>query len=166
MIVVRPEEARDAPELHRLLEAAFGGPAEAELVGRLRRDGDLVLSLVAVADGEVVGHAGFPRLVLKAEEKETAVCGLAPLAVRPDRQRQGTGSALARQGLAMLTERGESLVFVLGAPDYYRRFGFEAGAAAGFACVYAGPYFQVLRLSRAAPSSGAIRYPRAFDDLG
>jgi putative acetyltransferase len=166
MIVVRSEETRDVADVHRLLEGAFGGPAEAQLVERLRQDGDLVLSLVVVSEDEIVGYAGFPRLILAADGEELKVCGLAPLAVRPDRQRHGIGSALARQGLAMLTESGEGLVFVLGDTDYYARFGFDAEAAAGFTCVYAGPHFQVRRLQFAAPSSGTIRYPRAFDDLG
>lgn len=165
MIAVRPEEARDFAAVHHLLEAAFGGPVEADLVDRLRQDGDLVLSLVAVVEGGIAGHAAFPRLVLKTGEKDAAVCGLAPLAVRPDRQRCGIGAMLVREGLSRLAERGETLVFVLGDAGYYRRFGFDAEAAAGFASPYAGPHFQVLRLDPSAPSSGTIRYPRAFDDL-
>jgi predicted N-acetyltransferase YhbS len=55
-------------------------------------------------------------------------------------------------------------VFVLGEPDYYRRFGFEV--MAGFASPYAGPYFQTLKLVPHAPDAGTVVYPKLFADLG
>jgi putative acetyltransferase len=166
MTAIRTEQPGDAAELRRVLEAAFGGTAEVDLVDRLRRDCDIALSLVAVADGNIIGHVAFPRLVLKMSDRRVPVCGLAPLAVQPDRQRQGIGSMLVREGLSRLADRAEALVFVLGDVGYYRRFGFDTDAAAKFQSAYAGPHFQVLRLSPSAPSSGALRYPGAFDDLG
>jgi len=165
-MIVRPEEAADAPAVRRVLEAAFGGKTEADFVDRLHADGDFVLSLVAVAEDDIVGYAGFPRLVLETEGRAVPVCGLAPLAVRLDRQRAGIGTMLTRAGLERLGDRAEALVFVLGEPAYYGRSGFDAQAAADFTCVYAGRYFQVRRLRPMAPFSGAIRYPRAFDELG
>lgn len=55
----------------------------------------------------------------------TRVLALAPLAVEPEHQRRGVGTALMREGLARADQSGESLVIVLGDPRYYRRFGFE-----------------------------------------
>ena len=92
--------------------------------------------------------------------------GLAPLAVAADIRRHGVGGALVRRGLALLAERGEQLVFVLGDPAYYHRFGFDAAAAAPFMSPYRGPHFMVLRLATTAPLDGAVRYPPAFADVG
>lgn len=54
---------------------------------------------------------------------------LTPLAVRPDRQRQGVGVGLINHSLAALETRGENLFFVLGHSTYYPRAGIESKAA-------------------------------------
>ena len=92
------------------------------------------------------------------------VVGLAPVAVAPGRQRRGIGSALIREGHRRLVEQGESLVFVLGDPAYYTRFGYSLAAAAAVRVPhYSGPHFMALRLNESAPSGGKVRYPAAFD---
>lgn len=148
-----------------VIETAFSGSAEAGLVERLRDDGDLVLALVAASEGRIVGHVAFSRLRIAGDGMENAAVALAPFAVTPARQRQGIGTELVRRGLDHLARRGEALVFVLGDPAYYRRFGFEAAAARGFASPYDGPHFQALRLAPSAPVSGLVRYPAAFVSL-
>jgi putative acetyltransferase len=163
---IRPETAADAPAIHDLLAHAFETPAEAELVDRLRRDGDLVLSLVATDTAQaVVGHVAFPRLRVESAGRESPVAGLAPLAVAETHRRQGIGAQLTRAGLDHLRAKGETLVFVMGNPAYYTRFGFALETAQPFTCVYAGPYFMALRLADAALRTGTVRYPAAFDDL-
>lgn len=57
---------------------------------------------------------------------------LSPLAVLPERQGEGIGSALVRRGLQLLSERSVPLVFLEGSPDYYPRLGFQPGAELGF----------------------------------
>jgi putative acetyltransferase len=162
--VIRSEMQRDAAGIRSVLEAAFGGSAEADLTERLRADGDLVLALVAELPEGLAGYVAFPRLTLASDGRSIPALGLAPVGVLPARQRQGVGSALIRAGLARLKDRGEGLVFVLGEPDYYSRFGFEA--TPDFVSTYAGPYFQTLRLSPNAPVSGTVTYPPAFATLG
>ncbi len=160
---LRPETPADALPIRELLVAAFGGTQEADLVDQLRHDGDLVLSLVTLArDGSAIAHVGFVRLVVEQGGDEIPAIGLAPLAVAPAAQRQGVGSVLVRRGLDRLRERGETLVFVLGDPAYYGRFGFDLAAAQAFTCVYAGAYFMALRLQPDAPRDGLVRYPAAF----
>jgi putative acetyltransferase len=161
---VRPERPADAAAVRTVLQAAFAGSLEADMVERLRDSGDLVLALVAERPERVVGHVAFPRLSLRSGESAIPVAGLAPLGVLPQWQRQGIGGALVREGLARLKAAGEALVFVLGDPAYYRRFGFTA--APDFVSRYAGPHFQVQRLKRHAPRSGVVSYPKPFDDLG
>lgn len=165
MIAVRAEMPGDIAAVRALNERAFGGPAEAALVDRLRADGDLVLSLVAEHHGGIVGHCGFSRLTLLDGAAEHFAIALAPVAVSPPMQGRGAGQAMIRDGLDRLAEAGEALVFVVGSPDYYRRFGFDATRARAYSSPYDGEYFQVLALSAGAPDRGAVRYARAFEAL-
>jgi putative acetyltransferase len=161
---LRQERADDAARVRALLVDAFGGPAEAELVDKLRAAGDLVLALVAEMPDAIVGYVAFPRLTLDLDARSVPVIGLAPIGVATAFQRQGIGSALIHAGLARLTDRGERLVFVLGEPAYYARFGFAVDPE--FASPYAGPYFQTLRLAPDAPAAGTVSYPAPFAELG
>jgi putative acetyltransferase len=162
---IRPEELQDWPEIRALIEAAFGSNAEADLVQRLREDGDLVLSLAA-DDGNPMGHIAFSRLALP-ESSSIRACALAPLAVSPQRQRQGIGSALVREGLARLAQGGMDLVLVLGEPDYYGRFGFAPDSAKRLMTPYDGPHLQALALSETGEAAhGPAAYPCAFAELG
>jgi len=163
-VIVRPARGDDAPAIAEMLTAAFSGKAEADLVERLRADGDLVLALAA--DDNVRGYVAFPRLRVEDAAGAHDVVGLAPVAVMPNLQRRGIGSALIREGHRRLIEQGESLIFVLGYPTFYTRFGYSLAAAEPFESAYAGPHFMALRLSESAPVAGKVRYPAAFSDLG
>jgi putative acetyltransferase len=135
-ISIREERDDDHVAVRQLHLAAFGdhGPTVANLVDDLRQSliTDTGLSLVAERAGEVIGHAMFTHSLLDAPTRLIPVQVLSPLGVRPDRQRQGVGAALVRDGLAILTERAVPVVFLEGDPRYYRRFGFLAGAEQGF----------------------------------
>jgi putative acetyltransferase len=147
--------------VHALVEVAFGRRAEAGLVDRLREDGSVVLSLVALDDNVIVGYI----LLTRMEAPFTAL-GLAPLAVRPDRQRAGIGSRLVSAALDRVRAAGWQAVFVFGDPGYYGRFGFDAALARGFSSPYAGPHLMVLALTGQLPvSAGAIAYARPFASL-
>jgi putative acetyltransferase len=164
-VAIRSFEAADGPHVRLLLEQAFGGTDEADLVDRLMRDGELVLTLAAQRGDKIVGCAAFPRLTVADKSGGTApAAGLAPLAVAVEARKRGIGGALVRAGLARLRDMGETLVFVLGDPAYYRRFGFEAADPA-FRSPYSGPQFMQARLSGGGPVSGMIRYPAAFAAL-
>jgi putative acetyltransferase len=160
---IRPERPDDAAAVRALLDAAFGGDTESKVVEQLRADGDFVLSLVAENGEGIAGYAGFPRLMLQLDERNVPVAGLAPVGVSPVLQSRGIGGALIRDGLVRLGDRAERLVFVLGDPAYYGRFGFTV--MDGFVSRYAGPYFQALMLAPDAPKAGRVSYPRAFDGL-
>jgi putative acetyltransferase len=162
-LVIRPERAGDEAAIRRILDEAFVGPVEGELVERLRAHGDLVLALVALDGERIVGYVAWPRLWIETPRDEYKAIALAPLAVDPAQQRRGIGSALTREGLTHLRALGESIVFVLGDTVYYRRFGFTVEAASGYLSTYAGAHFMALRLNEAAPPHGRVRYPAAFD---
>jgi len=158
------EIAADRLAIRGIHLAAFPGADEADLVDRLRADGDLVLSLVA-RDGEPVGHVAFSRVTLAGSTLRATA--LAPLAVLPARQGHGIGSALVRQSLGYLRAAREDLVLVLGEPGFYARFGFSAEAARALRTPYDGPFLQALALSPdGGKAAGPVRYAGAFGELG
>jgi putative acetyltransferase len=61
-MVIRLETPSDLVAIRAVETAAFPGPAEAELVDDLRKAGDVVFSLVAVEDEQVVGHAVLSKM--------------------------------------------------------------------------------------------------------
>jgi putative acetyltransferase len=161
--IIRPARDDDAPQVRSMLKAAFGGTVEADVADAMRAAGDIVLALAAEQPDGIAGYAAFPRLNLDLGGRAVPVIGLAPVGVSPHRQRQGIGALLIRAGIARLKDRGERLVFVLGDPAYYGRFGFAV--MDGFVSRYAGPYFQALMLAPDAPTSGKVSYPAAFNSL-
>jgi putative acetyltransferase len=122
--LVRAERPGDADAIWRVHAAAFGRPAEADLVNALRTSADPYLGLVAEASGAVAAHVAFSPVTVEHGRPSGPVLGLAPLAVDPALQRRGAGAALVEAGLRACADRGAGLVFVLGHPAYYARFGF------------------------------------------
>ena len=164
---VRPVAEADAAGVRVVLTAAFPTGAEADLVEHLTRDADLVLGFVAIDEGQVVGFAAFSRMAVVADEARVPALALGPVAVLPAVQRRGIGGRLIEAGLAAANGRGVPLVFVLGDPDFYGRFGFRTQTAAPFASAYAGPDFMAQWLSSPrAPASGRADHAPAFAGLG
>jgi len=166
-MTVRPGAPADAGAIRAVHRAAFPTMIEADLVEALTGDGDVVVSLVAERGGEVVGHILLSRMTVTGDGRDYRALGLAPVAVLPGFQGSGIGAALIEGALAIAGASGEELVFVLGEPDYYCRFGFAAQTAAPFASPYAGPYFMALALVPALvpPASGSAAYAPAFAAL-
>ena len=145
-------------------EAAFGGAEEADLIESLRREGVVLLSLVAALDGRIVGHILFSRMSIDTPSGAAAAVALAPLAVLPRYQRQGIGGKLIREGLDQLRGLGERLVIVVGHPDYYPRFGFSIAPARSLENPFPPDVFMALQLMPGVLDGieGRVRYPRAF----
>ena len=96
---IRSEEAGDQAAVRSVNVAAFGRSAEADLVDVLRKTTQPLISLVAEVDGVLVGHILFSPVSL-ARHEALKIMGLGPMAVLPDCQRHGIGSALVRKGLS------------------------------------------------------------------
>ena len=162
---IRHARPADHPAIAEIIERAFTDEfrqsTKADLVQRLREDGDVLFELVAEAEGDLVGHILFSRLWAGNGQLYAA---LAPLAVRPGLQKAGLGSALTRAGLSHLGELGVRGVLVLGHPKYYPRFGFTAEAAAPVRSPYSGsPAFMALALEADAfDEAFTVAYPAAF----
>ena len=165
--MIRPAEPGDAAGIRAVHEAAFPTPLEADLVEALVREGDAIVSLVDARQGGIVGHVLLSRMRASADGRAVRALGLAPVGVLPGFQGGGVGSALIEAALGVARATGEELVFLLGEPDYYARFGFSAAAAAPFASPYAGPYFMALALHPGFEprAEGEAAYARAFSDL-
>jgi putative acetyltransferase len=162
---VRPREPGDDAEIAALLTAAFGTGAEARLVEKLRRDGDVVCELVVLDGGGLIaGHILFSRLDARAGLRSLKAVALAPLAVRPEVQRQGIGDALTRAGLRLCSVTGEELAVVLGHPGYYARFSFSTLLAKLLRAPYSGASFMALELVPGTLGDTAwnVTYPPAF----
>ena len=165
MTDVRAERPEDITGIRALLTAAFAGPAEASLVDALR-GGDAWepdLSVVAVRAGRVAAYALLSRIVLAAGDGDVPGLALGPVAVLPEAQRRGLGSAVTRYALA---RRGDRLVVVLGDPAYYGRFGFVPGADHGITGEWSSfaDAWQVLPPA-AGTKPGEVLYPAPWHDL-
>lgn len=137
------------------------------LVEALRLDRHAAVELVAIERDAIVGHILFSHLDVTVDGRIVSTLSLAPMTVRPDRQRRGVGSALVRHGLDQARSLGWQAVIVLGHPDYYPRFGFAAELARKLAAPFSGDAFMALELTPGAlrGTGGRIVYPPAFGQL-
>jgi putative acetyltransferase len=166
-VIIRSETTESIEErsvIHSINEAAFGGTEEADLVDRLRAEGDALVSLVAELENQIVGHILFSRMWIETPSGLVLAVALAPVAVLPEHQRRTIGGQLIRYGLDMLRGRGEKIVIVVGYPDYYPRFGFSSEKANSLESPFPRDVFMVMELSPGALDgvSGKVVYPAAF----
>jgi len=101
MITIQSEEKEYYNAIHEIDVLAFGREDEAELVNKLRKSKNFIpgLSLVALKDGEVVGHILFSPVAIHTKRGILPALALVPMAVQPEFQNKGVGSDLVRQGL-------------------------------------------------------------------
>lgn len=167
-MLIRAEEQKDWAAVHALNISAFETPAEANLVSALREQVQPLVSLIAEDDGGIVGHIMFSPVSLSGHPA-LRIMGLAPMAVAPEHQRKGIGSALVRAGLEECKQLGFGAVVVLGHPAYYPRFGFSPSARFGIGCEYDVPeeVFMVVELQAGflRGASGKVAYHAAFSNV-
>jgi putative acetyltransferase len=163
-MTIRDENPADRPHVDFLLDRAFGGNYESRLVMRLRAAALVAIALVAEEEERIVGHIVLSRLRAQVDGRCLRALALAPMAVRPDRQRRGVGTRLIAAALERARASGAEAIFVLGHPDYYSRFGFSADLAAKIAAPFAGANFMALELLPGSLSgvAGAVTYPPPF----
>ncbi|ESZ61562.1 N-acetyltransferase [Mesorhizobium sp. M0062] len=161
---IRPERPDDKQTIHDLTIAAFeptpfSDGSEAPIITKLRNDGDLTVSLVAVRGGDIVGHVAFSPVTVGVESD--GWYGLGPVSVWPDKQRQGIGSALINEGLAILKTNGAKGCVLIGDPAYYGRFGFRSDGNLSYQELPA-QYVQSLPF-QSEPATGQLKFSPAFD---
>ncbi len=167
-MLIRDEQEKDRAAVHAVNVSAFETPLEADLVDALREQAEPVVSLVAEDNGAIVGHIMFSPVSLSGHPA-LRIMGLAPMAVAPEHQRKGIGSALVRAGLEQCKQFGFGAVVVLGHPAYYPRFGFLPSTRFGIGCEYEVPeeVFMIVELQASflRGASGKVRYHAAFSNV-
>ena len=168
-INIYPETQADLVAIYQVNRLAFERENEAQLVDKIRDNEAVILSLVAELDGQIVGHILFSPVTITAADFQWQAVGLGPLAVLPEFQNQGIGSALIHAGLDELKKIGHVVVIVLGYPDYYPRFGFKPSRPFGIQWEIDVPdeVFMVAGLNPGALNGrqGIVRYHPAFKDV-
>ena len=122
-MIIRKENESDIANITTVHNQAFNGLDEGKIVKNLRKSNSLTISLVAEANGKIIGHIAYSPIYSK--NKEIIGIGLAPVAVLSSHQKQGIGSQLIERGNEIALSKGFERIFVLGDPGYYCRFGFK-----------------------------------------
>ncbi|MBW4330078.1 N-acetyltransferase [Stakelama sp. CBK3Z-3] len=168
-IAIQPARPADAADIDHVLTTCFPRPAEAKLVRQLAIDGELVLVLIArdEATNAVQGLVAISRMDVAIGGDPAPAVALAPLAVLPDHRGGGVAEALVTAAIDHMRRAGALLMFVLGEPGFYQRFGFTTDAAQGFDSPYAGPFFMALELQGGLPCGprGVAHHAEAFAAL-
>jgi len=75
MLFIRPEQANEYHSIFELNKKAFNSEVESCLVEKLRKTKGFIpeLSLVAIKDGNVVGHIPFSVIQIKTDSKKIPV---------------------------------------------------------------------------------------------
>ena len=163
-MIIRAETPDDEDAIHRVTKAAFTTAShtrgmEAQIVRQLRNDGDLRLSIVAEGNGDIIGHVAFSPVAIGGRHDDWF--GLGPIAVRPDMQRRGIGSALVTRGLTQLRAAGAKGCALVGNPAFYERFGFKSDGMIVFKGLPARLVQRLLFVGDVP--SGVLAYAPAFD---
>lgn len=127
--------AEIAPEkIEALLDEAFGADRHGRTAYRLREGMAAIpeLSFAALDDGVLMGTLqSWPIELANATSDAAPLILVGPVAVRPDRQRDGIGRQLMTKMLAIADSGDWPPLMLIGDPEYYDRFfGFNANATA------------------------------------
>jgi putative acetyltransferase len=162
-VIVRAETTDDHDTIRRIVDEAFGDTITSTIVDAIRATDRFVptLSLVAVSEGQSVGHVISSYVDLVPGTRRVLQVG--PLAVVPSHQRQGIGTALMQETIRSADEMGEPLLLIEGSPLYYGRFGFTRADEQGIEMPpeSRGPQYFMLRRLGAYDSTlqGRAVYP-------
>ncbi len=139
-MLIRETTEADLNDIWAVERAAFKTEGEANLTKDLLTDptAQPTLSLLAYIENQPVGHILFTKAYI-TNHPDIAASFLAPLAVVPKFQKQGIGGALIKKGVELQAASGIEIVFVLGHPKYYPKYGFTPAAKYGFEPTYPIP---------------------------
>ena len=163
-IKIRKETAADiaaiqAVTISAFLNAPHTSHTEQFIVEALRKAGLLAISLVADAEGSVIGHVAVSPVSIS--DGASGWFGLGPISVVPEHRGRGVGSRLMQEALRNLREQGAAGCVLLGEPGYYSRFGFRADPNLILPDV-PPEYFQAISLDSSRPH-GTVSYHEAFN---
>ncbi|HIX15415.1 MAG TPA: N-acetyltransferase [Candidatus Hungatella pullicola] len=167
-MVIRQESPKDYKAIYQLIKEAFATAEHADgneqdLVENLRKSSAFVpeLALTAEIDGDLAGYILFTKANVGSDE----VLVLAPLAVKPNYQKQGVGTALISEGHRIAKEMGYHYSVVLGSELYYPKFGYLPAVQLGIEVpqgISSENFMAIALEENAKPISGAIVYAKEF----
>ncbi len=165
VLFIRHSNIGDAEQIHAVVRDAFSREEEAVLVAAIRQAGEAVIELCALLADELVGHVLLSPIRIEPHVDLNCL-GIAPVSVLTRLHGNGVGSALMGRAIEEARARSVDAIFLLGAPAYYHRFGFQRthiGNEYG-----ATDAFMVLELEKGclAETEGTARYVSAFSDTG
>ena len=158
-ITTRDETAADYAAIDRVNNLAFKETAQSQIIRDLRETGEALWSQVLLKGNQIIGNLTFYKVWL---EGNLITAGLGPLSILPEHQRQGYGGQLIRSGLEKCDPALHQIIFLLGHPDYYPRFGFSSKLGAQYKSPWPRPAFMGLKLNPNAPTSGTLTFPQAY----
>ena len=169
MIKIREEQSQDIKAIREVNIRAFDQNQEADLVDKLRQNCDVLFSLVALMQNQVVGHILFSPATIESPQRKVHGMALAPMAVLPEYQRQGIGSKLVLNGIEKLRKLQCPFIIVLGHAEYYPRFDFEPASRYGIRSEWEveDEVFMIMLLNEPEMNriSGVAKYRPEFMEL-
>ena len=142
--MIREAQESDLEEIFNLIHSSFANKAESDLVRQLIFDKDLFFNLIFESSDIIVGNVVVSKVTM--EPDIGLFCGgVAPLSVLPEHQSSGIGSKLMKAAIKNSEQMKIDALFVLGDPNYYKRFGFNVS---NLQSDYSAEYFQELELSK------------------
>lgn len=165
---IRKETTTDYEAVYSVVKCAFESSEHADgneqdLVDALRKGDAFIpeLSLVAEADGKIVGHIMFTKAMVNGK----TVLALAPLSVLPEYQRKGIGKALIQEGHRIAKKLGYTHSVVLGSEKYYPKAGYSPAEDFGIRAPFDVPRenFMAYMINKTdAKIHGTIKYAPEF----
>ena len=166
-LTIRTEGEKDYERVYEINKLAFQQEDESKLIENIRKGENFIpeLSLVAEIDNQIVGHILFSKIQIIGSSVFESLA-LAPMAVIPDLQKQGIGTALINKGMKKAKEMGFDSIIVLGHSEYYPKFGFLKASKWNITCPFEVPdeAFMAIELTEKAfdGKSGIVKYPDEF----
>ena len=161
--MIRETQESDLEEVFNLIHSSFSNKAESDLVKQLISDGDVLINLVVELSDTIIGNVVVSQITM--EPDIGLFCGgVAPLSVLPDQQSSGVGSRLMEEAINESRKLGIDALFLLGNPNYYKRFGFTVSKLKND---YSLEHFQELELTEGCLVNikSKVAYANAFLNL-
>lgn len=165
--MIRSETSDDIAGITKVLTSAFNKEAESLLVQELRVTREFItnFSFVIEIENQLVGYLLRYPIDIKNVHNAIKSLTLAPMAIIPDKQRQGYGGELVNHALSCAAKDQWESVIVLGHPGYYPKFGFQPASNWGVTCPFNVPdevFMAIELVPGGLKQGGAVIYPEAF----
>ena len=160
---IRKTIKADLEEVFNLIYVSFTNMVESDLVKQLIFDEDVLINLVVETPDTIIGNIVISKLTM--EPDVGLFCGgVAPLSVLPDHQSSGVGTQLMHEAIKRSKEMGMDALFLLGNPNYYKKFNFIVSDLEGD---YSTEHFQQLELTKGCLINlkSKVTYANAFLSL-